>query len=760
MPNQPKQLTNIIINGENYLVSDETVQTLLEVIWNNNGAISSRINDLNQRILTNTDDIENNAYVTAIALNDLNDRINNSSLDLDSLEIAYENLKSYVLSTYNNINTSYNRLYSYTTVQLGTLNTGYNNLKSYILTTYNNVKTSYDTLNSTVANSYSYLLNAYLAFYEEYDRDSYLMTKLFIQLHENIEDLNNNTLPLTYASYLNSLRTDVDDKIPNSYKSALDNCFNDKLSIVDYNNDSYVIIKSLFDLNDKYAYVYDKYSYLYDEYDTDMYVLANSLIDLDSRTKELHDYVEDSTYVITNSLIDLDTRNYEIIDTHNALKTYTTDKIGILNTGYTNLETYTTTQIGTLNTGYSNLESYILLTYNNVKSSYDTLNNTVASLKTSYGQLYTYSTTQIGTLNTGYSNLESYVLTSYNNIKISYDTLASRVNTMQGLYIPLAGNSTSNYVSGTINFYDNTGRDIIKINSVDKKTYIWNIVGNAGSWNNQYGFSQLYDGTQSANNNSLILWAHNQAGTHQKVRTILQDGTITVHTLTTFGAQIKSTLATGTMPLNVTSTTLNTNLNADMLDDKHASYFIDLINENANDIEEYSYVTAVVLNDLNDRLIDSYDYAINSYTYAINNIDYLTANSIPIAKAKIFGTTSQLLSYSFDIDDYGYDDDKSYLVKCVSSSPLALSVVDSYIHVSYVVNDSLWYWDRITLYPMSELFEVVQRNAYVTSIALSDLNRRVLLLEEQLLNVLSYNNSTLSNNYGMARTKRKITEVL
>lgn len=404
-----------------------------------------------------------------------------------------------------------------------------------------------------------------------------------------------------------------------------------------------------------------------------------------------------------------------------SLDTTTGTNLTNLQTSYNQLYSYVTTQTGTLNIGYSNLE--------------------------------TYTTTQIGTLNTGYSNLESYVLTSYNNIKISYDTLASRVNTMQGLYIPLAGNSTTNYVSGTINFYDNVGRDIIKINSVDKKTYIWNIVGNSGAWDNKFGFSQLYDGSQSANNNSLILWAHNQTGTHQKVRTILQDGTITVHKLTTFGAQIKSTLATGTMPFNVTSTTLNTNLNADMLDDKHASYFIDLINENANDIEEYSYVTAVVLNDLNDRLIDSYDYA-------INNIDYLTANSIPIAKAKIFGTTSQLLSYSFDIDDYGYDDDKSYLVKCVSSSPLALSVVDSYIHVSYVVNDSLWYWDRVTLYPMSELFEVVQRNAYVTSIALSDLNRRVLLLEEQLLNILSYNNSTLSNNYGMARTKRKITEAL
>ena len=41
-----------------------------------------------------------------------------------------------------------------------------------------------------------------------------------------------------------------------------------------------------------------------------------------------------------------------------------------------------------------------------------------------------------------------------------------------------------------------------------------------------------------------------------------------------FTDQISSTISTGTAPLNVTSTTLNTNLNADMVDGQHASAFL------------------------------------------------------------------------------------------------------------------------------------------------------------------------------------------
>src|SRR5262245_1364136 len=37
--------------------------------------------------------------------------------------------------------------------------------------------------------------------------------------------------------------------------------------------------------------------------------------------------------------------------------------------------------------------------------------------------------------------------------------------------------------------------------------------------------------------------------------------------------QVESTLSTGTSPLSVTSTTVNTNLNADLLDGQHATFF-------------------------------------------------------------------------------------------------------------------------------------------------------------------------------------------
>jgi len=41
----------------------------------------------------------------------------------------------------------------------------------------------------------------------------------------------------------------------------------------------------------------------------------------------------------------------------------------------------------------------------------------------------------------------------------------------------------------------------------------------------------------------------------------------------TFSSQIESTLATGTSPLDVDSTTVNTNLNADLLDGQHGTYY-------------------------------------------------------------------------------------------------------------------------------------------------------------------------------------------
>ena len=56
---------------------------------------------------------------------------------------------------------------------------------------------------------------------------------------------------------------------------------------------------------------------------------------------------------------------------------------------------------------------------------------------------------------------------------------------------------------------------------------IWHIDGDNTGWNNSYGFNLLYKGTQSGNDNDLILYAHNQSSvsaSHVEVYRVHQDG--------------------------------------------------------------------------------------------------------------------------------------------------------------------------------------------------------------------------------------------
>lgn len=52
-----------------------------------------------------------------------------------------------------------------------------------------------------------------------------------------------------------------------------------------------------------------------------------------------------------------------------------------------------------------------------------------------------------------------------------------------------------------------------------------------------------------------------------------QSGGTVAATTGSFSGQVTSTLASGTSPFSITSTTLNTNLNADLLDGQHGSYY-------------------------------------------------------------------------------------------------------------------------------------------------------------------------------------------
>ena len=90
------------------------------------------------------------------------------------------------------------------------------------------------------------------------------------------------------------------------------------------------------------------------------------------------------------------------------------------------------------------------------------------------------------------------------------------------VYLKLTGNGTTNPITGTIYIKDANG---IILNSKDKDLNIWEVYGNSGAWTSQYGFNLQYTGTGSGNNNDLILWAHNQNGTHVESYRIKQDGT-------------------------------------------------------------------------------------------------------------------------------------------------------------------------------------------------------------------------------------------
>lgn len=99
--------------------------------------------------------------------------------------------------------------------------------------------------------------------------------------------------------------------------------------------------------------------------------------------------------------------------------------------------------------------------------------------------------------------------------------------------------------------------------------WVWRVMHNASaasvSTSASYGFGLKYLGAGDGNNNDLALYSDNQTGTQVEAIRIKQDGAVT------FSKQISSTLATGTSPFNVTSTTVNTNLNADLLDGVHAN---------------------------------------------------------------------------------------------------------------------------------------------------------------------------------------------
>ena len=110
------------------------------------------------------------------------------------------------------------------------------------------------------------------------------------------------------------------------------------------------------------------------------------------------------------------------------------------------------------------------------------------------------------------------------------------MNAILGDYLPLTGSSCNetdltvkqpNNMTGCIAFYQCDG---IKINSSNQDLKIWEVFGDSGRYNRTYGFHLLYKGTGSDVNNNLMLYAHNQKGTHKLVYTVNQNGLMTFET--------------------------------------------------------------------------------------------------------------------------------------------------------------------------------------------------------------------------------------
>ena len=109
-------------------------------------------------------------------------------------------------------------------------------------------------------------------------------------------------------------------------------------------------------------------------------------------------------------------------------------------------------------------------------------------------------------------------------------------------------------------------------------------IGGIGFLDNRY--VNLDSESTNVTNGTFDLTTTGTLGAGAITGTSLTDGTATLDDgaltgITTIGmsGQLTNTLAIGTSPFVVTSTTVNTNLNADLLDGQHGTYYIDIVND-------------------------------------------------------------------------------------------------------------------------------------------------------------------------------------
>ena len=128
-------------------------------------------------------------------------------------------------------------------------------------------------------------------------------------------------------------------------------------------------------------------------------------------------------------------------------------------------------------------------------------------------------------------------------------TLATTTNHTHS-YLPLAGGTMTAAIK---RHYGAASNDpMISLTTSEKDVWLWRISGNSSGTvqtSAAYGFGLKYIGSGTGNNNNLVLYADNQAGTQVAAMTVNQDGT------TTFSGTVKATTFSGALSGNATSAT-------------------------------------------------------------------------------------------------------------------------------------------------------------------------------------------------------------
>ena len=806
---EPKQITNIVLNGVEYLITDNTVQTILEVIYNNNGAISSRINDLNDRVTTNAtnisslaEDFEEASYVMANALVDLDSRITSSENDYDTsynnlqsyllssynyTRDSYNNFKSYVLTTYNNINISYNNLKTYVSNQIGNLNTGYDNLKSYVLDTYNLIKEDYDNLNLATIQAlnrldiaYSYFEFAYNSFLDEYDKDTYIIASSLIDLDNRI--------------------TDVYEELYTSYDNLQSYVFDTYNGITTY-------------INSSYSYLLNKINENYDDYEEGTYVIANALIDLDSRILYNNSYIKSTYNKIINNLTSFKTYSLNnFINKNTIASSVIENDTNVVSGGavYSKLQSL----IGAAPSALDTLEE-IAYALGNDEDLAATLINLIAGktskvtpataddivklasdgtlldsgisiskftdIDNAYNDLKSYTTSEMANKVNKTGDTMSGDLIFSNYSKWYYSNLGTNSNRTFGALINSAGNITNVNLGWKHSSSDGAGIGLrssehtnpgafyiyaraIQTYALDGRSngnLTWTGDFTSTYWiKGSYFITSTYQIKNSVSGNRLSIYTlDNQAGP-LNVRDLLVSESWRDYTyIPNFGAYIKgrisSGVTTGTSPFIIQSTSLNENLNADLLDGQHGSYYssfsyvqsaysylIDLINYNTNDLEEYSYVTAVALNDLNDRLSGSSSGWEDAYAYNTNRIniieDYLDESGYVIQKALL---------------DLNYREDNTYNKIEFITQDLTY-IYNHFNNLQQIINEE---FENSYSY-LRNFYQDYDDTSYVIANSLIDLDNRIIdtniniessyiTLRDQLLSNINSSNTSWNTAY-------------